>query len=187
MKTPLRYQASERDCGPTTFLNAITYLFDKKSIPPMAIDYIYRYTLDYAKCMGTSTYALEFLGEFFQENRLKTPKFTLSIDIIEGKEVHCGKDSKIYKRLKNSGVAICYFKKEDHFMLAMDIEDDYILLFDPLYRKSIRGLNENVIHLESDGFKPNLQIKRKWIDKESERFSFGPKNDRWCLLIKRDS
>ena len=68
MKKPLRYQASKGDCGPTTFLHAITYLFDKKSIPPMAIDYIYRYTLDYAKCIGTSTYALEFLGEFFQEN-----------------------------------------------------------------------------------------------------------------------
>jgi hypothetical protein len=70
-------------------------------------------------------------------------------------------------------------------MLATDIDDDYIFLFDPQYRKRIHGLKKNVIHSPSDGSKPYLQIKRKWIDKESERFSFGLKKDRWCLLIKK--
>ena len=34
MKNPLHYQISEYDCGPTSMLNAIIYLFDRDEIPP---------------------------------------------------------------------------------------------------------------------------------------------------------
>jgi hypothetical protein len=185
MKSPLRYQASKWDCGPTTFLNAITYLFDNDSIPPIAIKYIYLFTLDQFECRGTNWEPLERLGKLF--NQFKPPIFSLTTKVLKGREVHCGKDSEIYKHLNNSGVAICYFNsaKQDHYMLATDIDHDYIFLFDPWYRTRIQDLNKNVIHSPSDGSKPNLQIKRKWIDKESEKFSFGPKEGRWCLLIEK--
>lgn len=31
MKNPLRYQMSEYDCGPTSMLNAISYLFEREA------------------------------------------------------------------------------------------------------------------------------------------------------------
>ena len=34
MKTPLRYQFSEYDCGPTSLQNALSFLFDREEIPP---------------------------------------------------------------------------------------------------------------------------------------------------------
>ena len=37
MKNPLRYQMSEYDCGPTTMLNAISYLFPREIISPEVI------------------------------------------------------------------------------------------------------------------------------------------------------
>ena len=37
MKNPLHYQISEYDCGPTSMLNAIIYLFDRDEIPPEVI------------------------------------------------------------------------------------------------------------------------------------------------------
>jgi hypothetical protein len=91
MKTPLRYQASKWDCGPTTFLNAITYLFDNDSIPPIAIKYTYRFTLDQRECKGTDLGPLERLGQLF--NKFKSPRFSLTTKVLKGKEVHCGKDS----------------------------------------------------------------------------------------------
>ena len=33
MKIPLRYQISEYDCGPTSMLNAVSYLFEREEIP----------------------------------------------------------------------------------------------------------------------------------------------------------
>ena len=63
MKNPLRYQISEYDCGPTSMLNAISYLFEREEIPPEIIRNIMLYCLDCyntegipGKC-GTSTAA----------------------------------------------------------------------------------------------------------------------------------
>ena len=34
MNNPLRYQMTEYDCGPTSMLNAVSYLFRREEIPP---------------------------------------------------------------------------------------------------------------------------------------------------------
>ena len=34
MKNPLRYQVSEYDCGPTSLLNAVSFLFEREEIQP---------------------------------------------------------------------------------------------------------------------------------------------------------
>ena len=49
MKTPLRYQMTEYDCGPTTMMNAISCLFDREDIPPEIARNIMLYCLD---CYG---------------------------------------------------------------------------------------------------------------------------------------
>ena len=37
MKIPLHYQVSEFDCGPTTVLNAMSYLFQREDLPAYEI------------------------------------------------------------------------------------------------------------------------------------------------------
>jgi hypothetical protein len=46
MKIPLSYQRTEYDCGPTSFLNAISFLFHREDIPPDVLRYVMMYTLD---------------------------------------------------------------------------------------------------------------------------------------------
>jgi len=46
MKIPLRYQMTEYYCGPTSMLNAISYLFERNEIPPDVPKYIMMYCLD---------------------------------------------------------------------------------------------------------------------------------------------
>ncbi|MSR90321.1 hypothetical protein [Inconstantimicrobium porci] len=46
MKNKLIYQRSEFDCGTTSMINAISYLFDREEIKPEIIKAIYNYTLD---------------------------------------------------------------------------------------------------------------------------------------------
>ena len=50
MKNPLRYQLSEYDCGPTSMLNALAFLFEREDIPPEAVRNIMLYCLD---CYGS--------------------------------------------------------------------------------------------------------------------------------------
>ena len=70
MKNPLHYQISEYDCGPTSMLNAIIYLFDREQIPPDIIRSIMLYCLDcYGACgapgkSGTSCAAMMFLSNW---------------------------------------------------------------------------------------------------------------------------
>ena len=83
MKSPLRYQFSEYDCGPTTMLNAVSYLFEREEIPPEIIRNVMLYSLDcYSQKgepgrAGTSRMAMMFLSNWldgfgrasiFQEN-----------------------------------------------------------------------------------------------------------------------
>ena len=73
MKNPLHYQISEYDCGPTSMLNAIIYLFDRGEIPPEVIRNTMLYCLDcYSKegipgKRGTSRAAMMFLSNWLNE------------------------------------------------------------------------------------------------------------------------
>lgn len=46
MKSPLRYQISDYDCGPTSMLNAVSFLFEREQIPPELIRNIMLFSLD---------------------------------------------------------------------------------------------------------------------------------------------
>ena len=46
MKSPLSYQATMFDCGKTSFVDALMYLFEREEIPPQVIDYVTRVTGD---------------------------------------------------------------------------------------------------------------------------------------------
>ena len=46
MKNPLHYQFSDYDCGPTSVLNAVAYLFEREDIPPEILRNVMLYCLD---------------------------------------------------------------------------------------------------------------------------------------------
>ena len=70
MKNPLRYQLSEYDCGPTSMLNALAFLFEREDIPPEAVRNIMLYCLDcygsdgVSGKSGTSCAAMMFLSNW---------------------------------------------------------------------------------------------------------------------------
>ena len=71
MKIPLRFQCTEYDCGTTSFINALLYLYDREDIPIEFIKAIYKYTLDVEDKEGiigkggTSRHHAERLARFF--------------------------------------------------------------------------------------------------------------------------
>ena len=70
MNNPLRHQMTVYDCGPTSMLNAVGYLFRREEIPPEIVRNIMMYSLDCygadgacGKC-GTSCMAMQFLSNW---------------------------------------------------------------------------------------------------------------------------
>ena len=45
MKVPLRYQMTEYDCGPTSLLNAMSFLFEREELPPELVRNIMLYSM----------------------------------------------------------------------------------------------------------------------------------------------
>ena len=46
MKNPLQYQSTEYDCGPSSVINAVSFLFEREEIPPELIINVMRFCLD---------------------------------------------------------------------------------------------------------------------------------------------
>ena len=193
IKIPFRYQVSEYDCVPTALINAITYLFDRRAIPPLVIRFIYIYSLDAVARggrigrSGTSKYAIRLLGHWLES--YKTEKFSVATEYLEGEEVHLCQDNKILSCLNEGGVALCKILlsgAEEHFIVGLNTEGEWIHFFDPYWRQAIRGLRGKARLLDSEcDCGPNLAIRCDWLDTDSDRhrFCLGAKPNRECLLM----
>ena len=195
MFTPLQYQVSEYDCVPTALINAVSYLFHRKEIPPMVIRHIYLYCLDTVGrnarfgIGGTSKYAVRLVGNWLNSYRMKS--FAVSTEFIEKGDVSIHPEHKINQCLEQDGVVLCNMlltKKEEHYLMITGIDDHWVYCFDSYRRSFVRGMKRNVAVLDSqDGRGPNLKIRQEWFNrKKRERFCLGPVNIRESLLIWRN-
>ena len=100
MKIPLHYQVSEFDCGPTTVLNAMSYLFERENLTAEIVRNIMIYCLD---CYneegrpggnGTSRAAMMFLSNWLNGFG-KVAKLPVSSRYLSGKSVYMGQESQI--------------------------------------------------------------------------------------------
>ena len=106
MRVPFRFQASEYDCVPTTLLNALNYLCDRESVPPIAIQRIFMYCLDTVTSRqglghGTSGYAVKLFANWL--NEYQTKNFRIDARYISGREVHLSQNNLIAQTLNNNG------------------------------------------------------------------------------------
>lgn len=142
MKIPLRYQMSEFDCGPTSLLNAISYLFEEEEICPDIIRSIMLYCLDgfgpdgLSGKTGTSATAMMFLSNWLT-NYGKTGRLPVSSQYFSGKDVHFNEGSAILEGLRAGGVAVQRLYLEvGHYVLLTGLDGDKVLAFDPYYEES---------------------------------------------------
>ena len=139
MKIPLRYQMSEYDCGPTALLNAVSYLFPRREVPPEIIRSVMLYTLDCygmdgtACKAGTSRMAMMYLANWL-EGFSRATKFPLTCQYISGRTVHIGAHSYINDALVRGGAAVVrLFYEVEHYALLTGVSEGHIYLFDPYY------------------------------------------------------
>ena len=196
MQAPLLYQVSEYDCVPTTLINAVSYLFHRREIPPMVIRHIYLYCLDTVGrdsrlgIGGTSKYAVRLVGNWL--NGYKIKHFSVVTDFLEREAVNIEPGGEIETCLEEGGVALCNILltlRDEHYIMVMDMDKDWIYGFDPYRRQAVRGMKGNVVVLDpGDGRSPNVKARKSWFEQEAvQRFCLGPLVQRECLLIRRNS
>jgi hypothetical protein len=191
MKNQLSYQTSEYDCGPTTLLNAMRYLFEREEISPEIIKTISLYTLDaydqngeFGKS-GTSYMAMMFISNWFNHfGQIKN--FPIHTEMLLNENVQIGQNSKIVECLQQGGTVILlvWLGNCKHYILLTDIDDNYLCLFDPYdWDEPVDG--KNIVKINGLPKKMNRKVKMDLINSETEEaiYSMGIKQGREAMLL----
>ena len=198
MKMPFRQQVSNFDCVPTTLINAMTYLFNSRDIPPFVVHRIYKDCLDVESYRGTSSCAMKGLGFWFNHYREKRFKrFAIESKFLDGKQVHLSKNSKIRRCLNSNGAALlCVHSglKSWHYILGFKLKGEWLHCYDPSPRTNRFIKNDAVQFIKPTGRQePNLIIRCDWLDRNLDnathpddyKYVFGNNDNRECLLLNK--
>lgn len=166
MKTPLRYQVTEFDCGTTSLLNALSYVLDREEIPAELVHEIMAYTLDNFSKKGreseggTSVISLEFI-QHWADQYIDIEKLPLKIKLLTGDDsvFDIQKASKLFNN-KGCMVAGVWHGNDEHYVLITGIGTNYIYIFDPYYLESDHYLNNPDVEIIKDmPFSCNRKVK----------------------------
>jgi hypothetical protein len=196
----MRYQLTEYDCVPTTFLNSLNYLFNREDIPPEVIQRILLYSLDtinrngeHGK-VGTTGLACNFLVQWLNQFSGKYKNFCLEAEYITGDEVHLGQNNKLVRCVNNGGVALCSVSIDKtgyiyHYILCTKADNEFLYFYDPYFRQQqFRKPDNKYLEWVKDEWYYNLKVARERLEsKNYERYSFGPIENREFCLIRRIS
>lgn len=189
MKNPLHYQLSEYDCGPTSILNAVNFLFEREEIPPEVLRNVMLYCLD---CYspdgtpgksGTSASAMMFLSNWLN-NFGKANIMPVSSSYLSGEMVYISSSSSINDALKRGGaVVVRLFYDEWHYILLTGIESDNIYAFDPYYREEPFD-NKNIKIVLDKPFEYNRIIPASLFNSTEEKlYSLANPESREAVII----
>jgi hypothetical protein len=192
MKNPLNYQFSEYDCVPTTFLNALNYIFGREAIPPEVIKAIMLYSLDTFNRNGevgkngTSGFAVPFICEWLN-NYSKTKNFNVSCSFIKGRDADIDKNRQIIECIEEGGVVLAsvVYTGVLHSVLITNVDERYVYIFDPYFRKN--DFNDEDIEKTDDNvfeFNRKVTIKR-FNSYEEYNYAMGDMQLRGCVLMKK--
>ena len=191
MKIPLRYQNTEYDCGTTTFINALAYLYDREEIPVELLKMVYKFTLDVEGedgiegKGGTSKKHAELLAKHFVKYANANKKFNIHCKILYGENVNL---DRMKTTLNNKGVIIarCY-QCTEHYVLITKLDDNFAYIFDPYYLEEDYYVNdEDVAIVLHSTFTHNRIVKiERLFEETSKDFSLLAKNRRSIILMNR--
>jgi hypothetical protein len=190
MKNNLNYQTSEYDCGPTTLINAIRFLFEREEILPEIIKTISLYTLDVYDNngelgkSGTSYMAMMFLSNWF--NHFGCIKnFPIYTEFLMNESVTIAQNSKIVECLQQGGaVVLCvWLDGVKHYILLTGVEGNYLYLFDPYdWEGPVDG--DKILKVEGYPKSKNRKVKMDVINAEGRDFyALGSKQGREAMLL----
>ena len=162
MDNPLRYQMTEYDCGPTSMLNAVSYLFRRDEIPPELTRNIMLYCLD---CFG-------------EDGSTGRSRY------LSGREVNFSQNGPLRDALRRGGAAVVRLDLEGwHYVLLTRIEGGDVYLFDPYYHE---GPFDNAALRVTDEHpcSYNRIVPVHYFEREEiSVYSLGPFDTREAILL----
>ncbi|MBQ7337802.1 MAG: C39 family peptidase [Clostridia bacterium] len=191
MTYPLQYQLTEYDCGPTSMINALRFLFDRKLLHPDMIHGVYRYCLEGFNChgemgkTGTSRCAMSFLAQWFNQYA-RQRHFPIHTETLTGADTYLTPESPMVRGLAAGGCALirCYLGCEHYILLTGICEDgERVYAFDPYYmEKKLR--RRDIIPVTDRPCSANCIVTFARLNREDkDYYSMGARELRECVMI----
>lgn len=189
MKNPLHYQLTEYDCGPTSMLNAVSYLFPREEIPPEIVRNIMLYCLDcygadgVSGKNGTSCAAMMFLSNWLDGFR-QTGRLPISSRYLCGQSVDFGQNSKLRDALCRGGAAVVRVEFDGwHYVLLTGLDGDRVRMFDPYYRAEPFA-GEEIELVDGQPDRCNRLVPIRYLERETRTvYALGPAETREAVLL----
>ncbi len=189
MKQPLRYQITEYDCGPTSLLNAVSFLFAREDIPPELVRNIMLYSLDtygadgFSGKSGTSHTAMLFLSHWL-DGFGKAGRLPIRSEYLTGRDVNLGAESRIVSALRRGGAAVVRLDLDGwHYVLLTGIEGDGVLVFDPYHlSEPLPAADVHVVQGQEEKYN-RIVPPARFETQEIAPYGFGPYEQREAVLL----
>ena len=189
MKIPLRYQITDFDCGPTSLLNGISFLFEREEIPPEIVRNIMLFCLDQyggdgtPGKKGTSHAAMQFLSHWL-DGFGETGKLALKSIYLTGGDVTLEPGSRLRNIICRGGTAVVRVDLEGwHYVLITDVRQNSVYVFDP-YRLPEPFPVPDVQTVYDHEFSYNRIVPMEKLDRTVLLpYSFGPYEQREAVLL----
>lgn len=191
MFTPLHYQSTEADCYPTSVLNALVWLFERRELPGATLQRIYGFCLDGIERGLPGSYTSEHAGLAVVDwlDEFKTASFAVAAEAVRGPDLHLRRAGRVLRWLQHGGVAVLDVRittAMTHSILALWADSGYVDCWDPCIRGAGYDYGRGASRLETDGRSPNLRLPTNWLDSaRNRRYSLGPLAERSGVLIRR--
>lgn len=190
MKIPLRFQITEFDCGTLALQNAISFLYERETIPADLIRAVSTYTLD---CYGedgklgdggTSKEAMNLMTTWI-EGYAKRNLFDIHCERYTDKDVTL---SLIRICLAKKGVVLIRtYQVGEHYAIVTHIDDEYVYIWDSYYLDEDYYDPDNKVTIIFDKpFDYNRKVALdRFVSEIKKDFALGPIENRECVLFSR--
>ena len=191
MKSPLRYQITEYDCGSVSMINCLTYLFEREEIPVELVRIILAYTLDCYDDRGNLSdtesrkqmmlVISKWIYQYAEQRRIPVRcKYIKGVDVNLLKIRSC--------LLLGGCVNLKTYSHGEHFVTITNMDNEYIYLFDPYYKpKNSYPADGNVQIIDDAPHYFNRRVKlEQFISDKKLEFALGPENLREAQLFFRN-
>ncbi|MDR1639939.1 MAG: peptidase C39 [Clostridiales bacterium] len=189
MRIPLNYQRTEYDCGPTSLLNAVSFLFARDEIPPDILRYVFMYTLDgfndkgEACKNGTSQIAMMFLSNWLSQYA-KARNLSVSCEYLSGDRVKVSENSEITQALQQGGTAVARLHFDCwHYVTLTGLSGNSVEMFDPYYYSEDFS-HPGISHILDRPCDANRLVSFEVLNsRQKETYALGPIETREAILL----
>ncbi|MBR1710281.1 MAG: peptidase C39 [Clostridia bacterium] len=191
MKNRLIYQSSCYDCGPTSVLNGIRYLFEREKIPPVIIKKIFAMGLDAFNengepgKSGTSKASMRYMADWFNDYSEKCG-FPIKAAFLDMDRAVLEKDGEILSCIQKGGCAVArvWLEKAGHYvLLTQQLSEDTIGVFDP-YEKEPESEDPDRKWIDDDPYHRNREVRLSTFNQSDDAdYAMGEPAKREVLLL----